>query len=145
MHLCFISAALPQNRVYSKTGTPSERNPWDTRWVLFAPQRVWTTEMWVSVTMDKIRTHEVFIGLDTGRFQLLPSCYISDTSSPPQCPTVLRVRLQLPSMCGHSGHGEEGDLLWHPGITASPWETAVQILLPIIIIITWWWSPPLLA
>lgn len=50
-----------------------------------------------------------------------------------------------PSMSRHSGHGKEGDLLWHPGITASPWETAFQVLLPIIIIITWWWSPPPLA
>lgn len=74
-------------------------------------QRVWTTEMPVSTTTDKIRTHVVLIGLNTGRSQLLPSSYISDTSCLPQYPTVLRVRVQLPSMCGHSGHGEEGDLL----------------------------------
>lgn len=53
--------------------------------------RVWTTEMPVSTTADKIRTHVVLIGLGTGRFQLLPSCSISDTSSLPQHPTALRV------------------------------------------------------
>lgn len=79
----------------------------------FLPEKqiVWSTKMPVSITTDKITTRVVLIGLDTGRFRLLPSCYISDTSRLPQFPTVLRVRLQLPSMCGHSGHGEEGDLL----------------------------------
>lgn len=74
-------------------------------------QRVLTTKISVSITTDKIRTHVVLIGVNTGRFQLLPSCYISDASSLPQYSTVLRVRVQLPPMCGQSGHGEEGDLL----------------------------------
>lgn len=92
-------------------------------------------KMAASTTADDIRTHVELIGVDTGRSQLLPSWSILIPADYLSILLHFRVRLQPPSMSSHSGHREEGDLLGHSGITASPWETASQLLL--LIIITW--------